>query len=168
MMANEDEQDFISKSEIKREMDALQALGNQLVKLSPTELAKIPLSESLADAIALAHKIKNKHEALRRQLQYIGKLMRHEDPEPIQAALDKLANKHQEATREFHQIEIFRDQVIAEGDEAISGLIEQYPQLERQKLRQLARQANKELKSAKPPKAAREIFKYLREMILEA
>ncbi|MCE2572112.1 ribosome biogenesis factor YjgA [Motilimonas eburnea] len=166
-MYNEDDNEFISKTELKRESEALQQLGQRLVKLSPSELKQIPLSEGLADAIKLAHKISNKHEALRRQMQYIGKLMRFEDPEPIEAALDVLANKHQAATHAFHQLELQRDKLISEGDSAISELLETQPQLERQKLRQLVRQANKEAAGNKPPKAARELFKYLREMVLE-
>lgn len=166
-MHNEDENDYISKTELKRESEALQKLGQRLVSLSPSELKQVPLSENLAEAIKLAHKISNKHEALRRQMQYIGKLMRFEDAEPIEAALDVLANKHQAATHAFHQLELLRDKLINNGDSAISTLLEEQPQLERQKLRQLVRQAAKEATGNKPPKAARELFKYLREMVVE-
>ncbi len=138
-----------------------------MVSLSPSQLKNIPLSDNLSDAIKLAHKISNKHEALRRQLQYIGKLMRSEDPEPIEAALDVLTNKHQAATHAFHQLELLRDELISEGDEAISRLMEQQPSFERQKLRQLVRQANKEAAGNKPPKSSRELFKYLREIMVD-
>ncbi|MCV5901914.1 DUF615 domain-containing protein, partial [Escherichia coli] len=79
-------------SEMKRDMEELQKLGEELVGLKPSVLEKFPLSEDLREAIADAQRFKN--EARRRQLQRIGKLMRYEDPEPIQAALDKIRNKH--------------------------------------------------------------------------
>lgn len=166
-MHPEDENDIISKSELKRESTALQKLGERLVDLSPSALKQVPLSENLADAIALAHKISGKHEALRRQMQYIGKLMRVEDAEPIEAALDVISNKHQAATHAFHQLELLRDKLVTEGDSAISTLLEKHPNLERQKLRQLIRQTNKEAAGNKPPKASRELFKYLRETIVD-
>ncbi len=162
MQPEDEEIIYISKSELKRDMLELQALGNELVNLSGNELKRVPISENLSDAITLAHKIKNKHEAHRRQIQYIGKLMRSEEAEPIQAALDRIKNKHQQATREFHYLEELRDQLISEGDDAVQALLTEHPELERQKLRQLIRQANKEKKLEKTPKAAREIFQYLK------
>ncbi|MEZ9856103.1 ribosome biogenesis factor YjgA, partial [Vibrio breoganii] len=108
-----------------------------------------------------------KNEAKRRQLQYIGKVMRNVDPEPIQAALDKVRNKHSQATAELHKLEQLRDRVVAEGDAAISEVMEMYPEADRQRLRQLARQANKEKSANKPAKASREIFQILKELKLE-
>lgn len=166
-MHPEDENDIISKTQLKQESEALQKLGERLVGLSPAALKQIPMSERLADAIKLAQKISNKHEALRRQMQYIGKVMRFEDPDPIAAALDVLSNKHQAATHAFQQLELLRDKLISEGDEAISNLMEDYPSFERQKLRQLVRQANKEAAGNKPPKSSRELFKYLREVVVD-
>ncbi len=145
---------------MKNDMEDLQRLGEQLVELKPSVLEKFPLSEELADAIKDAQRFKN--EAKRRQLQYIGKLMRTEDPEPIQAALDKVRNKHSQATAELHKLEQLRDRIIEEGDSAIADAIELYPNADRQRLRQLARQANKEKKASKPPKASREIFQTLK------
>ncbi len=81
-----------SKSQRKRDMIALQKLGESLLKLTPDKLARIPLDESLHDAILVAHSIKS-HEARRRQLQYIGRLMRNVDPAPIEKALEKIKNK---------------------------------------------------------------------------
>lgn len=156
----EEEIIWVSKTEMKTDMDALQKLGEELVGLKPSVLDKFPLSEDLAQAIKDAQRFKN--EAKRRQLQYIGKVMRNVDPEPIQAALDKVRNKHSQATAELHKLEQLRDRVVAEGDAAISEVMEMYPEADRQRLRQLARQANKEKSANKPAKSSREIFQILK------
>ena len=161
----EEEISWVSKTEMKTDMDALQKLGEELVGLKPSVLDKFPLSEDLAQAIKDAQRFKN--EAKRRQLQYIGKVMRNVDPEPIQAALDKVRNKHSQATAELHKLEQLRDRVVAEGDAAISEVMEMYPEADRQRLRQLARQANKEKSANKPAKSSREIFQILKELKLE-
>ncbi|MEZ9269066.1 ribosome biogenesis factor YjgA, partial [Vibrio splendidus] len=158
----EEEIIWVSKTEMKTDMDALQKLGEELVELKPSILDKFPLSEDLAQAIKDAQRFKN--EAKRRQLQYIGKVMRNVDPEPIQAALDKIRNKHSQATVELHKLEQLRDRVVAEGDAAISDVMEMYPEADRQRLRQLARQANKEKSANKPAKSSREIFQILKEL----
>ncbi len=161
-----DDEDFVSKSQIKREMQALQDLGQELYKLSPKDLAKIPLPEKLAESIALAHRITNR-SGLRRQMQYIGKVMRTIDAEPIQAALDKLRQSKKQAAAEFHQIERWRDRLIAEGNDALSEFLTQYSLADRQHLRQLMINAQKEAKQNKPPKYSRQLFRYLRELLEE-
>ena len=158
----EEEIIWVSKTEMKTDMEALQKLGEELVTLKPSVLEKFPLSEDLALAIQDAQRFKN--EAKRRQLQYIGKIMRNIDPEPIQAALDKVRNKHSQATAELHKLEQLRDRIVEEGDAAISEVMDMYPEADRQRLRQLARQANKEKKANKPAKAFREIFQILKEL----
>ncbi|MGC9403591.1 ribosome biogenesis factor YjgA [Vibrio genomosp. F10] len=157
----EEEIIWVSKTEMKHDMDILQKLGEELVALTPTMLKKIPMSEDLADAIKDAQRFKN--EAKRRQLQYIGKIMRNIDTEPLQAGLDKIRNKHSQATAELHKIEKLRDRVIEEGDSAIADVMDLYPEADRQRLRQLSRQANKEKKAGKPAKAFREVFQVLKE-----
>jgi ribosome-associated protein len=156
----EEEIIWVSKTEMKHDMIELQKLGEDLVELKPTVLEKFPLPEKLADAIRDAQRFK--HEAKRRQLQYIGKLMRRIDPEPILAALDKHRNKHAQATAILHRLEDQRDHIIQEGDSAIEEVMVQYPDADRQRLRQLARQALKEQKAGKSPKASREIFQILK------
>ena len=159
-------EDEISKSQIKRDAEVLKLIGRQLVDLNNKQLAKIPGSESLFHAISVAHKIIGKHEALRRQIQYIGKVLRNEDVDAISAALDKLNNKHQQLTHASQKLELLRDELIEQGDPKINELLEQFPQLERQKLRQLVRQANKEKKQEKAAKAAKELFTYLKPVCL--
>lgn len=165
-MTEYDDQEFEgkSKTQLKNEMQDLQQLGLKLVGLGPAALAKIPLDGELSDAINLAKRIDRKKEGYRRQLQFIGKLMRTRDVEPIQQALDLLENKHQQATAQFHKLERLRDDIVEQGDSAINQAIELYPDLERQKLRQLSRQAQKEALQNKPPKSSREIFQYLRQI----
>ncbi|XAW89330.1 ribosome biogenesis factor YjgA [Vibrio sp. CDRSL-10 TSBA] len=158
----EDEEEIIlvSKTELKNDMIELQKLGEELVDLKPSALAKFPLPDDLAEAIKDAQRFKN--EARRRQLQYIGRLMRNIDPEPLQAALDKLRNKHSQSSAVLHKLEQLRDRVVEEGDSAIEDVMEMYPDADRQRLRQLARQAKKEKQANKAPKASREIFQVLK------
>lgn len=152
-----------TKSQIKREMLALQDLGAELVKLSPSQLEKIPMTEKLRDAIALAQRITS-NGAMVRQLQFIGKLMREEDVEPIQRSLNELRFSAQKQAQHFHQLERWRDRLINEGDNALNDLLAQHTEADRQQLRQLIRQAQKEQKENKAPAAARELFRVLREL----
>lgn len=161
---DQDDDQLVSKSQLKREAEAQQALGKKLVDLPAGKLEKIPLDEALLDAIQLAQRIRNKREGFRRQLQHIGKMMRNRDTAPIEQALFELENAHHEQNALFHQLEKQRDAILAEGDSAIQEFLEDYPHADRQKLRQLYRQAQKQQQQGKPPAAARELFKYLREV----
>ena len=155
-----------SKSQRKRDMTALQKIGETLVGLPASSLAKIPLSGRLLDSILIARTLKT-HEARRRQLQFIGKLMRDIDPLPIQIAIDKVQSKNQQGAAQFHQIERWRDRLIAEGDVALQNLLEAYPVAEthRQQLRQLVRNAQQDKANEKNTGAEKELFRYLRELL---
>ncbi|MCL2898117.1 ribosome biogenesis factor YjgA [Brenneria tiliae] len=162
---NQDDDDeiiWVSKSEIKRDAEALKDLGAELVELGKNALEKIPLDDDLRAAIELAQRIKK--EGRRRQLQLIGKMLRARDPEPIQAALDKLKNRHNQQVVLFHKLELLRDRLVAEGDDAIPDILALYPSADRQQLRSLVRNAQKEKAANKPPKSTRQIFQYLREL----
>ena len=152
-----------SKSERKREMQALQDIGTAIVKLSEGEFATIPLAGELRDAIVLARRLKS-GEGLRRQMQYIGKLMRHADTTAIAAALQELENGRAQQTQRFHALEKLRDTLIAEGIGAMDKALQAYPHADRQHLRQLITAAAKEREQEKPPAAARKLFRYLREL----
>jgi ribosome-associated protein len=170
-MSNDFEDDdeeiiYVSKSQLKRESHALQELGEELVELSASKLAKIPLPDELAEAIDLARKIKQRG-GRKRQLQYIGKLMRKIDAEPIQQAMDALKNDSAKETARQHKLEQWRDRLVAEGDKALAELLDELPDADRQHLRQLVRNAQREAKQNKPPKSAREIFRYLRDLMSE-
>jgi ribosome-associated protein len=152
-----------SKSARKREMLALQELGEALVNLSDGELATIPLEPELAEAIQTARRIKS-HEGLRRQMQYIGKVMRRIDTEPIATAYTDLQHGRQERNQQFHKLEQLRDVLIERGVDAMSEVLEQFPDADRQHLRQLIVAAAKEKAANQPPAAARKLFRYLREL----
>jgi ribosome-associated protein len=162
---NEDEDDeiiWVSKSEIKRDAEELKRLGMELMELGKNALDKIPLDEDLRAAIDLAQKIKK--EGRRRQVQLIGKMMRSRDMDPIYQALDKLKNRHNQQVALFHKLEALRDRLVEEGDDAMSEVLRLYPEADRQQLRVLIRNAQKEKATNKPPKSYRLIFSYLREL----
>jgi ribosome-associated protein len=152
-----------SKSQRKKQMLALQKIGEAIVDLSTTELAQIPLEGSLADAVAHARACKT-HEARRRQMQFIGKLMRHVDIEPIAAALEKVQLKGQLSKAKFHQVERWRDRLIAGKDEVVQEFLQKFPAGSSQQLRQLIRNTQKEKKLAGADTA---LFRYLRDVIEE-
>ena len=155
---------YVSRSEMKRDMLELQALGEAIVKLSKGQLDTIPIDdETLAEAINTARRIKHR-EGLRRQMQYIGKLMRKVDTEAIVAAYKKLQDGRKEEAREFHKLEQWRDHLIESGHQSIEEVMERFANADRQYLRQLVMQANKEIKNNKPPAASRKLFRYLREL----
>jgi len=154
---------YVSKSQLKRESHALQEMGEELVKLPSAKLAKIPMPDDLADAVALARKIKARG-GLKRQLQYIGKIMRSIDAEPIASALEELKNAAGKEAAKFHRLEQWRDRLVNEGDAALGELLDEFPTADRQHLRQLVRNAQGEEAKNKPPKSAREIFRYLRDL----
>lgn len=159
----EQDEEFISKSQIKKEMHELQALGRKIVAMSKAQRAKLPLDDDMKDALVLADKIKNKHEAAKRHMQYIGKLLREADLGSIHLAMDAIANKHQQETIKFQQLEQLRDQLIAGNNDDAEALLAESPNMERQKLRQLIRQAAKEIKAEKPGKSYRDLFQYIKE-----
>lgn len=159
------DEEYKSKSDIKREMHALQDFAMRLVKLSKHQRSKVPFTEELLEALALADKIQNKPEALRRHVRFMSKVLLETDLEPIQKALDIMANKHQQETTKFHKLEQLRDEVIDQGGSKIEELLSEHPAMDRQKLRQLQRQAAKEKASEKTGKYYRELFAYLKEHI---
>ncbi len=163
----DDDEELISKSQLKREAHALQALGERLLELPAEQLATVPLPDELARAIDEAKRIKARG-ALKRHRQYIGKLMRSIEPEPIEAALEKLASRHAESIALQHRLERWRDRLLEEGDGALAELLEEVPHADRQHLRQLMRNARQERERNKPPKSNRELFRYLRDLMEEA
>lgn len=151
-----------SKSAVKRAMTELQDLGAELVALSVDQIKKIGLPDDLREAVRAAQRI-TQHEARRRQLQYIGKLMRSLDPEPIRAALDEINGVSAAAVARMHALERLRTRFL-EDEKAISEIAATHPQADLQHLRQLRRNALKEQELGKPPRAFRELFRVLREL----
>ncbi len=150
-----------SKSQRKRDASALQDLGVRLCELPATELDVLPLPEKLRDAIDLAKRITS-HGALFRQRQFIGKLMRHIDVEPIVVALNAKTERQAEAARHFHRLEQWRDRLLAEGDAALDAFLARYPAADGGALRTLVRQASAERAEGTEKAAQRALFKAVR------
>ncbi|MCL2160854.1 MAG: DUF615 domain-containing protein [Betaproteobacteria bacterium] len=152
-----------SKSRRKREMHSLQDLGAQLLALTPGQLEKIPLPEELLAAINEARRFTRKDEALRRQMQYIGKLMRRVDPEPIRARLATLRDQSASEIARQRRLERLRDELLAD-EKTVESIAREWPGVDIQRLRALRRNALKEREQQRPPRAYREIFRVLREL----
>lgn len=153
-----------SKTELKRQMHARQALGEALTDLPDKQLAALPISdERLLAAIRETRNIRSKN-ARRRHLQFIGKLMRDVDPAPIEAALEAQRRPGREKTARFHALESLRDKVLSEGVAGVETVLERWPAADRQQLRQLLLQHQREQQGGKPPAASRKLFRYLREL----
>lgn len=151
-----------SKSQLKREMHALQDMGLRLTQLKPEQLAKVPMSDTLAAAIEESHRIKQ-NEAKRRHMQRIGKLMRAEDAEAIQQILDELDSSSLAHAKKFHELESWRDRLINGGPEALTEYLNQNPQGDHQHLRHLIRNAIKDVKEEKNRGHGKKLFQHLRE-----
>lgn len=156
--------DEISKSTIKREMNKLQKLGEALVELPLPQLKKIPLPDELLEAILFVHTLKSR-ESKRRQLQYIGKLMRNTDVEPIQSAFKHIQLSNSRATEKFHEIEKWRERLVTEGDEALHEFVTLHEKADRQELRKLIRVVQHNRKMAKNTGAETALFRYLKDVL---
>ncbi|MGB3836784.1 ribosome biogenesis factor YjgA [Castellaniella sp.] len=133
-----------SKSQVKRDLHALLDLGRELIELPAARLAQLPLDDSLRDAIALAQRI-HAHEGRRRQTHYVGKLLRNADATALRRQLAEWANGSREQTQSMHRLEALRDRLL-ESDEALTELLQSFPQLDIQALRNQIRAARKEAK----------------------
>jgi len=156
-----------NKTQLKREMVELQELGEQLNMVSISELEKIISEKVLLDAVKQAKKI-DSHSAAKRQKKFVGKLLSKLAEEQlglIQEFIKQRFEQKNNSKQHFHELEAWRDKILTNGDNAINQLIEKYPQIERNFLRQLFRNATKEQQLQQAPKSARLIFKYLKESI---
>lgn len=152
---------IVSKTQQKRAMLELQALGVALVDLPHVQLAAMKLPESLAVAVAAARGM-TKHGARRRQLQLIGKLMRTIDPDPIREQLAALRGQSAQATAQHRRLEDWRARLL-DDDDALTAFAGEFPKADLQALRAAIRNARKEQAASKPPRAYREMFRLLRE-----
>ena len=169
---DEDSGDFLgpSRSEQRRAALDVLALGEKLVALSEAQLAKLPIPEDLLPHIRDAKRITS-HVAHKRQLAFLAKQMRREDDEALDAIRDVLDVGGDAARREtaaLHRVETWRERLLADGDAALAELLTEYPAADRQHLRQLVRNAIDERNRNKPPHAFRELFRELRELLLQA
>lgn len=165
--SNEFEQEYErpSKSELKRHMSELQKLGEQLVGEARDRVKRVPMPEDVRDAILMCQTITN-HEGRRRQMQFVGKMMRKLDEEEvavIQRTIDSWKGASKSETAALHALERRREKLLGD-DKELTRLLEEHPELDVQQLRTLIRNARKEQAENKPPKAYREIFQILKEI----
>lgn len=159
------EYDRPSKSELKRQMNDLQKLGEQLVDEPRDRVKRVPMPEELRDAILMCQSITD-HGGRRRQLQFVGKMMRKLDEEEvavIQRTIESWKGMSKAETAALHALERRREKLLAD-DKALTQLLEEHPDLDVQHLRTLIRNARKEQAENKPPKAYREIFQILKDL----
>ncbi|WP_272482656.1 ribosome biogenesis factor YjgA [Burkholderia sp. NRF60-BP8] len=152
-----------SKSQLKREMHALQELGQALVDLPKDALKRMPMPEDLADAVREARRITD-HEGKRRQLQYVGRVMRSltdDETAALRTALDAQRGVNKAATARLHWIERTREQLLA-SDDALTEFLRQHPDADIQEGRTLIRNARKEAQQGKPPRYFRELFQWIK------
>lgn len=164
--------EFYSPSRTQQREDALEirALAEKLVALTPARLAKLPIPEELMPHILETKRVTS-HIAHKRQLQFLAKQMRRQDDDVLHAigeALDDSGETLRKQTALLHTAEQWRERLLAEGDAALAELMSEFPQAERQKLRQLVRNANDEKAKNKPPRAFRELFQEVRTLLVDA
>ncbi|MEW5769549.1 MAG: ribosome biogenesis factor YjgA [Pseudomonadota bacterium] len=150
-----------SKSQRKRDANALQDMGRELVKLSRERLEKFDLPDALRAEVLEAKRITS-HGAIRRQMQLIGKLMRDVDAEHIAEQLAEVRGESDTAKAAFHALEQWRERLLAD-DRAVTDWLTGHPDTDAQQLRQLIRNARKEAAENKPPKSSRALFRLLRD-----
>jgi len=152
---------IVSKTKRKQEMTELQALGAKLVALPDSQLEDMPMDDALRGALLEAKRIKS-HEAKRRQMQYIGRLMRDVDPAPLRERLAAIVGHSAQAAAQHRRLEAWRERLLAD-DGALTAFAAEYPDADLQALRTLIRNTRKEQKEAKPPRAYRELFRLIKE-----
>jgi ribosome-associated protein len=164
-MEQDDLEQRPSKTQRKKAMHELQSLGERLVGLNAEQLARVELPELLREAVQEAARIKG-HEARRRQMQYIGRLMREVDPEPIRETLSAWEGRSRAHAAHEHDIGRWRDRLL-EDAEAFAEFARLFPRADLQHLRTLVRQALAEREAGRPPKSYRELFRALRDSMPE-
>ena len=153
-------QEEISKTQRKKEMHELQKLGVELADLSEMQLKSLLLDEDLRNAVLEAKRIRS-HEAKRRQMQYIGRLMRELDPAPIRAQLEALSQGSAASAAAHKRLEAWREKLLAD-DAALTEFAAAFPGADLQVLRSLIRNSRKEKLETKPPRAQRELFRFIK------
>ena len=152
-----------SKSQRRRDALEVKSLASRLIELPAARLARVPLDEQLRSEIEDARRMKS-WGARKRQLQYVAKLIRRDDPEPILDALESFENEARHLNARHHRSEAWRDFLLENGDKAVGHLLEKRRDADAQAIRQLLRNAAREATRNKPPAAARSLFKLLREL----
>lgn len=157
------DEEWVSRTQIKQQALALQALGERLTSLTKDQLATVPMSDALRAAIEECQRIKPRTSAMKRHMNYVGRLMRSENAEELEQAMNRFSAGSQAHTAMFHKLERWRDRLIQGGNNELQAYIDETPDADIQHLRQLIRNAKKEAEKGLSPAAARKLFKYLRE-----
>lgn len=156
-----------SRSQMKRDSSALQVLGGKLADLPDSALKRLALPQRLEEAIRDYKKL-TRHEAKRRQLQFIGALMRETDTEPLARAVEDMEAGNRTQAREFHEIEAWRAALLTGDESGLEEMLSAVPEQDRAELRSrirtLARNARAEAEKNKPPRSARTLFRLLRDL----
>ena len=153
-----------SKSQKKRDAEALKKIGVALIDLSPAKLSTLPLPDNLYKAIIDAKSIKS-HGARRRHVQFIGKLMREADSDAIVESWQKMQEEDEGITAHFHEIELWRDKLIEQGKDALTEFIHLYPTDDIQHLRQLIKKAMDDVQKQRNTGGSKALFRFLRSII---
>jgi len=157
------EQPLVSKSQRRRDALELKSLALELIRLSPARLGRVPMDDDVRSAIMEARQIRS-NVAGKRQLQYVAKLLRRIDPEPMIQAMKDFEGEARQLTGRQHRSEAWRDFLLESGDHAVGVLMQHRSGVDTQAIRQLIRNANKETSGGKPPASARALFRVLREL----
>jgi ribosome-associated protein len=161
--AVEEGEEYLSRSEKKRRSTAIQKIGEELASFPISAIRSFNLPPELLQEYEELHTI-TKHEAKRRKMQYIGKVLRDVDIEPIKARIEEVQEGKAAQSADFHHLERLRERLLQGDKEALTFVMETYQHVDIQKLRQLVRNAKKEIEKQKPPKSSKLLFRYLREL----
>jgi len=154
-----------SKSARKREADRITQLGKTISALGEPDILKLGLQSDVLQAVMALRRI-TAHGARKRQMLFLGKLLRNQDLRPLEEQIYRLQQSAKIATRQVHAAETWRDRLLDNGNDALSDFIRLYPDCDRQRIRQLVRKSKLDRERNKPPQAARELFKLLRDNLL--
>ncbi len=161
-MTSDDGDTSVSKSQRKRDALALQALADEMIRLSPAELAAVPLPVDLRDGVTGARELRR--GAYRRQVRYLGRLLRDIDVAPIRSAVDAHRGTSHADKARLKRLERWRERLMEEGDAAVAELLDEYAHADAQQLRQLLRNAHREQAAGRSPRSLRQLFRFLREL----
>jgi len=166
MIEETDEMEGLSRTKKKKKAEALQKMGVALVELPENEIKRLAIPQELKDAVLDAQTM-TKHGSRRRQLQYIGTLMRDLDPDPIQMAVEQLSLERARAAQKFQEMEAWRDHLVSPGNQnhTPEAFITAFPHTNRQRLGQLIRNVVNAKEDKKKTKASRVLFHYIREIM---
>lgn len=167
--ATDEDADEPSRSQKRREALDVFKLAEALAGLSEPQLARLPMSEDIREEVRRTRAV-TQHIARKRQTQFLAKQLRRrpEEIEPLREALDEDRHVANRSAAELHRIEAWRLRLMSDGDVGFGDFVSQYPQVDRQQLRQLIRAVDDEMENGKPPRAFRELFRLLRETIEQA